>query len=137
METAKIVSDVIETGRKVAKRETQAFPEAASVGEGVRQGDCYFMLLDAVPKGAKKIPTPTQLAPGTTQGSRHTFDSVDGVTAYSLKDATEFDGPILCLACEREILHPEHGHWVLPAGIYSISYQRTEDAMAHARRVQD
>ena len=137
-ETKQIVSEVIETGKRVAKREKQWFPEAASDGDSIRQGDCYFMLLDCVPKGAKKLKqVPRQLAPGTTQGSRHTLDSVDGVTAYEISGSTEFDGPILRLACERTIEHPEHGNWVLPAGVYAVGYQRTQDALDRARRVED
>ena len=132
-----IVSDVIETGRTVAKRQTQRFSEAASTGDGVRQGDVYITLLAGVPKGAKKIMTPTQLAPGNTPGSRHCLDSIDGVTAHELKNATEFDGPVLNLDCERTITHPEHGDWILPPGVYAIGYQRTQDGLDRARRVQD
>nr|WP_294560404.1 hypothetical protein [uncultured Rhodopila sp.] len=137
-ETTEIVSEVIETGKRVARRETQVFPDAASVGDCVRQGDIYLMLLDRVPRGAKKLgQVPRQLAPGTTQGSRHTLDSLDGVTAYELDDATEFDGPILCLACGRTVEHPEHGNWTLQPGVFAVGYQRTQDAVDRARRVED
>ena len=136
--TEQIVSEVVETGKRVAKRETLAFPESAIAGEAVRQGDVYLMLLDRVPDGAKKLnQVPRQLAPGVTQGSRHTLDSVDGVTAYELADATEFDGPILKLAEERTVCHPEHGNWTLPPGVFAVGYQRTQDALDRARRVED
>ena len=132
-----IVKAVIETGRRIAKRSTQRFSEAAPVGSAVRQGDVYICLLARVPVGAKKIETPMQLAPGTTQGSRHTLDSGIGVKAYSLKDASEFDGPILEISEDRTVCHPENGDWVLPPGTYGISYQRTQDSLDRARRVQD
>jgi hypothetical protein len=136
--TATIVNELIATGRKLAKRQVQRFPDAASIGDAVRQGDIYITLLDALPKGAKKLKTfNLQLAPGTTQGSRHILDSSVGVTAYTLANATEFDGPILKLKSERTIQHPEHGDYILPPRLYAISYQRTQDAMDRARRVQD
>lgn len=139
MQTQELVNEVIETGRRIAKRETQRFSEAASVGDAYRQGDIYLMLLDKVPVGAiRRKEVSLQLAPGNTQGSRHILDSGEGVTAYTLPDATEFDGPIIKLDCERELTHPEHGHVILPAGIYAVGYQRTQDALNEAaRRVRD
>lgn len=136
--TATIVKELIDTGRKIAKRQVQRFPDAASFGDSVRQGDIYITLLNKLPKGAKKLKTFTlQLAPGTTQGSRHILDSSEGVTVYVLDNATEFDGPILKLELERTVQHPEHGDYILPPRLYAISYQRTQDAMDRARRVQD
>ncbi len=135
--TDKIVTDVIETAERVAKRSTQKFPVAAAPGDAVRQGDVYLTFLESLPSGVRKMKTPTQLAPGTSQGSRHVLDSTDGVSAYELANATEFDGPVLCLACERTVTHPEHGDWVLSEGIYAVSYQRTQDVLDQQRRVQD
>jgi hypothetical protein len=138
MKTQEIVTGLIEGAKKIAKRETQCFSEAASIGDRVRQGDVFLTLLDRVPVGSKKMKSfPSQLAPGTTQGSRHTLDSTDGVTAYLRDGATEFDGPVLKLAEERTVCHPEHGDWVLPPGVYAVGYQRTQDAMDRARRVAD
>lgn len=137
MDATKIVNEVIETGRKVAKRDTQRFPEAASIGDFCRQGDVLIVLIGWLPDGAREIPCPSQLAPGDTPGSRHILDSTRGITAYSRPNPTEFDGPILRVTEEREVQHPEHGWWVLPAGLYSVRYQRTQDALDQARRVQD
>ncbi len=137
MKTAEICNNVIEVARKVAKRETQRFPEAASPQDAERQGDIYIVLLAKVPEGAKKIPVPSQLAVGTTQGSRHCLDSSVGIIAYARAKPTEFDGPILKLEVERTVTHPEHGDWILPPGIYGIRYQRTMDAMERAQRVAD
>lgn len=68
---------------------------------------------------------PVQLAPGTTLGSRHTLDSTEGVTAYSLKHANALDGPLLRLTEPRSLLHPEHGDCVdLPPGNYAFPGQR-------------
>lgn len=139
MKTQELVNEVVETGKKIAKRETQRFSEAASTGDVLRQGDVYLMLLDKLPRGAKAMSKPPlQLAPGTSQGSRHILDSTEGVTAFTFADATEFDGPILKLECERELTHPEHGNWIIPAGIYAVGYQRTQDSVdATNRRVAD
>jgi len=115
----------------------QRFPEAASPGDGVRQGDVYVELLAKRPTGCKKIPFRAQVAEGTTQGSRHCLDSAEGVTMYALKEPGPLDGPVLVLKRERTLTHPEHGDWVLPPGTYQISFQRDLDAEDRERRVMD
>jgi hypothetical protein len=136
--TQTIVNEVIETAKRVSKRFTQRFPDAASFVDGFRQGDIYLTLLKSVPAKAKLVKKPSlQLAPGTTQGSRHILASDDGLTVYAFSDANEFQGPILKLAKECELTHPEHGNFILPPGIYSVTYQRTQDALDRARRVED
>lgn len=139
--TTKILDDVRtvqDIAEKIKSDELQHFPAAASVGDGIRQGDIYITLLKSVPKGATVEKNPAlQLAPGTTQGSRHCLESLAGVTVYRLKDPTEYDGPILKLDQPHKITHPEHGDWALPCGVYGISYQRTEDSERQIRRVQD
>lgn len=66
-----------------------------------------------------------QLVPGTTQGSRHCLDSLEGVTVYRLRNATPLDGPLLEFSEPRSILHPEHGDVTnLPPGCYAIRFQR-------------
>lgn len=135
----KNVVELIESvAKKVAKRQTQRFPEGASVGDCVRQGDVYITLAACVPAGYRKsVKWDLQLAPGNTQGSRHILDSRSGVTCYVHPQASEFDGPVLVLTEERELTHPEHGNWILPPGTYGISYQRTQDALDQQRRVAD
>ena len=121
----------------IKNNETQRFPEAATPGDSWRQGDLYITLLAAIPAGAIREERPNpQLAEGTTQGSRHILDSLDGVTLYRLAAPGPFDGPILECRQERTITHPEHGDVVLPAGVYAISYQRV-DAEGRQRRVED
>lgn len=133
-----IIASVETSAKKIAKRETQRFPSAASVGDTIRQGDVYITILAEVPSGYKRVAKwAMQLAPGTTQGSRHILDSREGVTCYQHPNASEFDGPVLVLKRERELTHPEHGNWILPPGCYGISYQRTQDALDQQRRVAD
>lgn len=133
-----IVSRIETHARKVAKRATQTFPAAAQPGDSVRQGDLYVTLLAAVPQGCQQQKDwSLQLAHGSTQGSRHILDSAQGMKCFSLPEASEFDGPVLQLTQTRELTHPEHGNWILPSGVYGISYQRTQDALDQQRRVAD
>lgn len=84
-----------------------------------------------------KIASRSQLADGSTQGSRHCIDSFDGVTMFERSPKTEFDGPILLIEQERTIEHPEHGNVTLPPGCYAVTYQRDLDEQERAKRVAD
>ena len=81
---------VDEAVEKVMNDADQRFPEAASVGDAVRQGDIYIQKIDDVtstPKLYKKLSNvkyPMQLAPGNTQGSRHMLEEAEGTTVYVL-----------------------------------------------------
>ena len=123
---------------RIKNDETQRFPEAASPGDSWRQGDLYITLLAGRPIEAVKQDKPEkQLAPGTTQGSRHCLDSLAGVTIYRLPVPQMLDGPVIECKKERTITHPEHGNVILPPGTYAISYQRSVDAEQRQRRVED
>lgn len=114
----------------------QVFPVAASPDvDYVRQGDVYIWLRSKVPAGANQIKAVAQLAPGTTKGSRHCLDSLEGVTMFAMPDANELQGPLLKLDCERVVTHPEHGDWRLGPGVYEITYQRA--FAEELRRVRD
>lgn len=106
----------------IRNADTHRFPDAASVGDTFRQGDLYITRLDAVPAGAVAMKYEAQLAPGNTQGSRHILDRT--VKMYRLKNATVLDGPVIEVGDTCTVTHPEHGHVVLPAGIYGVTYQR-------------
>jgi len=121
---------------KIRNNETQRFPGAASAGDYFRQGDIYITLRDGVAERFEIDPTPdAQLAPGTTQVSRHVLDSLAGVTMYRDANGDALQGPLLVITDERTITHPEHGHVILPPGCYEITYQRAY--AAELRRVQD
>ena len=122
---------------EIKRNEPQRFPAAASVGDTFRQGDVYFTLLDVAPADCDEVTGELQLAPGTTQGSRHLLDSLDGVTSYRLREPGLLDGPVLLLTEERTVTHPEHGYAILPAGTYRVTYQRDLDEEERVRRVQD
>lgn len=67
----------------------QQFPEAASVGDAVRQGDIYIQKIDDVSETPLLYTRtlqpvfPLQLAEGNTKGSRHCLAHGDGVTVYN------------------------------------------------------
>lgn len=135
------VGVVQSTAEKIKSDKTQRFPDAASPGDTVRQGDVFITLMKStpmIPQVCQPVEKPSkQLAPGNTQGSRHCIKSLRGVKVYQLTNANPYDGPIISSAKTMEITHPEHGNWILPPGCYAISYQRTEDSEGLIRRVQD
>lgn len=100
-----------------------------------QQGDLYFARLDSVPRDV--VPWPFdhgQLAPGSTQGSRHTVDT-QRVRLWLLAHPTPLDGPIIEAPKGVEVCHPEHGHHVYPPGVYKVTYQRAY--ATELRRVVD
>ena len=106
------------------------------IGDEVRQGDIYITRIPGVPHGAELVESPTrQLAPGTTQGSRHCLRSLDGVKVYRMRNAGPLDGPIIDAPGGCTIDHPEHGNRTLPGGTYAVTYQRA--FAEELRRVQD
>ena len=93
-----------------------------------RQGDVRIIRLpdDLNEKYLKPLDkVPTQLAPGTTTGSRHCLDCTDGVDAYELQNGNQLDGPVLKISEPRSIVHPEHGDCCeLRPGWYAFPGQR-------------
>lgn len=83
IETLTAITEAVE---KIKNDELQHFPDAASVGDCVRQGDIYIQMIEAVtetPALYTKLDEPQlQLADGDTKGSRHCLASADGVTMY-------------------------------------------------------
>lgn len=119
--------------------------EAASVGDGVWQGDLGLEIVVAVPPGYVLVERPSgadrQLVPGNTQGARHCLDSLDGVTLYRPARWSEesLAGPCIVLEQERTILHPTHGPVTIPAGFTVLCrYQREWDReQQQERRARD
>jgi hypothetical protein len=119
--------------------------EAASVGDGVWQGDLGLEIVADVPAEYTLIEKPKdidrQLVPGNTQGAKHCMDSLDGVTLYRPHNwnAESMVGPCLVLSQERTVLHPTHGPVTIPAGFtVQCRYQREFDAeQRRERRARD
>ena len=86
---SKTLSDIAEAVEAIKNDGLQNFPEAASIGDAVRQGDVYIQLIadaDLEAAGAlfSKLDQPVlQLAPGNTKGSRHCLASADGVEMWN------------------------------------------------------
>ena len=82
---------------KIKNDDPQNFPEAANIGDAVRQGDIYIQLIEDVTSTPilfqPASPSfPMQLADGNTKGSRHCLAHGRGVTVYA---PMEFTGPQL------------------------------------------
>ncbi len=107
-----------------------------SAGDFWAQGDIGLVCLPGLPDGCNPDTKPSaQLAPGTTQGSRHCVSDMERVRLHRLADPSPLDGPIIEAPQGCTIEHPEHGNVTLPPGIYGVIYQR---AFADdLRRVQD
>ena len=100
-----------------------------------QQGDIYLSKapISSVAKGARA--QSGQLAPGTTQGSRHCVDPAKVRISTPDALASPLQGPTLYAKESFTITHPEHGHITLPPGCYRVTYQRAyADEM---RRVMD
>lgn len=115
---------------------------AATVGDAVRQGDLYLIVVNSVPENYKRdLKTSNQLVPGQTQGSRHCLDSLDGVEIFLPVNWNEdsLDGPCLVLHKERTVLHPTHGAvTIAPGHTIQCVYQREYDKeLARERRTRD
>jgi len=110
--------------------ETRSIPECG-INQGIRQGDVYAIRIDNFKKADYKISSERQLAPGTTQGSRHTVDEsvevwVPENNQYDVK-LTENGftclGPVVVAKNRWNLMHPQHAHFDMPEGTYQISYQ--------------
>lgn len=138
--------------RKSAERIRNGDPASIEVmgpGDVVRQGDLYLTCLDCQPVKASAF-AGRQLAPGTSQGSRHVVEglcelytpaessALDAIhhVVPATKGHRQFLGPVIHAREPITITHPEHGHRTLPAGTYLVTYQRTR-LDSELRRAED
>ena len=83
-----VLSHIAAAVERVRNDEPQYFPEAASIGDAVRQGDIYIQLMNdgdlaTLEHLYRKLDTPVlQLAPGNSKGSRHCLASAEGVEMW-------------------------------------------------------
>ena len=138
METITIqdaIARVQESGRKAAShdRVTEIISAICASGYHVRQGDVVLTYADSFDTSDATRLAERQLAPGTTQGSRHVAEG--DVEVYGLRYAGPLDGPVLKVGeggCT--ITHPEHRHYRLPAGsCWRVTYERDLEAEGIAR----
>lgn len=118
---------------EVRPGEPWAFNEAASVGDGVWQGDLGLELVGQIPEGYTEVKNPTvqdrQLVPGNTQGARHCL-SHSKVRLFRPEQWGEESllGPAFEVLEAVDVLHPTHGRITIPAGFVVLCrYQRVWD----------
>ena len=137
--------ECVQTSAEAIRNDEAATVGTVSPGDVVRQGDLYLVCITGhTPK--KLAPTKErQLAPGTTQGSRHALAGACAIhTAIDAKevittlhklvpatgsvlaiDATALVGPVFETLGQVEVQHPEHGNRILPEGEwFAVIYQR-------------
>lgn len=136
---AKAFAKVQSVAEKIKNDET-ASVGTVSKGDVIRQGDIYLVAIGSLPSTARRI-TDRQLAPGTSQGSRHVLKGECEVYEADRQEVAvliggamvpqkveihaELIGPVFRAVGEVEVDHPEHGNRVLPAGeVFATYYQR-------------
>lgn len=108
--------------------------ETCSKMDSWRQGDVEIIYLGSErPASLEETKVPSQLAPGTTKGSRHILVAKN-VSAYKVSNPSPLEGPVLHCPEGMTVEHPEHGDITFnESGYYAITYQR---AMAEELRRQ-
>lgn len=130
------IARVTESGQKAASHErvTEIIEAICVPGFHVRQGDVLLTCLAPGTDHGDAI-AERQLAPGTTQGSRHVAEG--NVDIYARR-GTDLTGPLLKVrdgGCT--VTHPEHRHYVLPEGTeWGVTYER-DLAQEELTRVMD
>lgn len=136
MEATQVLDKIQQYGQSIADSSTRKI--TPTVGQYIPQGDVNFVVLPQIPEGAIACKTFTQLAPGTTRGSRHCIKQSDllSVESFRLPSPNPLQGPILKLHKSITIEHPEHGDQVWPANtIIAVTYQRRY--ADEVKRIQD
>ena len=109
------------------------YVRAISSGQAVRQGDVYLERIESAPEGWAET-SERQLAPGTSQGSRHVAEGQ--VRVLVGHDPGPLQGPVIVARARWTLRHPEHADVSMPAGTYRVTYQR-DHAAEELRRIAD
>ena len=136
MNATETMERIINHGKTVADDSERIVGELA-VGEYTAQGDVNFWRLESVPKDSKKSKKVSQLAPGTTKGSRHCIRLIDlsHIEFFELDRPNAIQGPVLKASRPFTVEHPEHGNQVLSSGTWLVTYQRSH--AEELRRIED
>ncbi len=138
MISAELAVKNVTDSAKAKLKPDAVFHSTMAAGDYHRQGDIYVSMINQPDRAVlKEIGVRLQLAPGTTQGSRHCISNATlrGVRMYEKEGATALDGPVLECFSPLTIDHPEHGSLTVPPGWFQITYQR--QYAEELRRVQD
>lgn len=151
MATASVEKQIAAIQKSAEKMDAAAPAKigSPSVGDVVRQGDLYLVCLEELPESGERAPR--QLAPGSSQGSRHVAEGecavylpkspavvakLIAVVCRAAEVPEQLIGPLVECIGETTIAHPEHGHRILPAGTtWAVVFQRAY--AEEIRRVQD
>lgn len=134
------ITDIQTQGRQHATGRAQTVSAEALDGVKIgrvfaQQGDLYFQKLGTLPDKVHPWPfAHGQLAPGSTQGSRHCVN-LQQVRLWVRPTPTPLEGPIIEAPEGCEITHPEHGHLIFPPGLYAVTFQRAY--ATELRRIAD
>ena len=136
MITATEILKQIDEAAKAPKTETRDATNLA-IHKGVRQGDVYLWRV-ADKSGVGAPIANYQLAPGTSQGSRHVVEGDARVYEHAGANSKYVDpgaalfGPTLVVGKDcATVTHPEHAHIRLGPGKWQVTYQM--DAMTRQR----
>lgn len=104
--------------------------DSCPVGKGGRQGDVYIVAIADFDRANSKLVPERQLAPGTSNGSRHTVsDSVKvwKPANFNICENTALGFKMIGYVIEADtrwtLMHPEHPDASMPEGVYQICYQ--------------
>jgi len=109
--------------------------DAATIGDGVWQGDLGIEVVAGKPAGYVDAKPQTQLVPGNTVGARHILQDLTTVVDFALPTNWSTDasyeglqGPYFRCAAATTIAHPVHGPVNVAAGhCVQLRYQRDLD----------
>lgn len=137
MQTALEVHESLQTQAKKLNNQNERVIPKMEVGQAFRQGDLYITKLESLPQDIINT-IDLQLAQGETKGSRHILAQNVNYTVkvYNLRKPGPLDGPVFKSDETIRLTHPEHAHFVFPAGCYSTHYQQDYQA-AEIRAVKD
>jgi hypothetical protein len=114
------VTEIVKQIEKQAESHSNA-PKSVNleIGDICRQGDIYIQRVDDTYAKGKQI-ADTQLAPGTSKGSRHV---VEGAKVYSPETSDILHGPVIVAEQAFVVTHPEHPDYTFGPGTYRVGYQ--------------
>lgn len=136
--TAERAFQEVQSEAEVIKNDETATIGTVSKGDVIRQGDIYLVAIGSLPKTRKQIKE-RQLAPGTSQGSRHILEGVCNIYQCNAEEVitlickavpnadlhAELMGPVIETKSGCELTHPEHGNRILPDGeVFASVFQR-------------
>jgi hypothetical protein len=139
MSVAIIIREIESHAKVLAEKVSPGMPavinEAASIGDGVWQGDLGLEVVGRIPDGYVMVKKPStkdkQLVPGNTQGSKHVIKDVSTVELWLPKTWPQIDGlwgPCFVAIKETVIEHPTHGPVTIATGHTILCrYQREWD----------